>query len=180
MLYPADGNATAALTAAMADSRGIAYMRTTREKTPKLYDAGEGFPVGGSKVVRSTGADRITIVAAGVTVFEALKAADELEVGEGVPVRVIDLYSVKPTDGATLRAALDETGHDRAVEDHWLEGGIGDAVLDALAEDGATLSGRVVKLGVTEMPFSGTPEELRDWAGISAARIADRVRELVA
>ena len=179
VLYPADGNATVALTAAMADTPGIVYMRTTREKTPKLYDAGEAFPIGGSKVVRSSDADRVTLVGAGVTLFEALKAAEELE-GEGTAVRVIDLYSIKPADGATLRAALGETGTIVTVEDHWLEGGIGDAVLDALADGGATLSGRVVKLGVTEMPFSGTPEELRDWAGISAARIADRVRGLLA
>ena len=120
----------------------------------------------------------MTLVGAGVTLFESLKAAEALA-GEGIAVRVIDLYSVKPVDGETLRRASSETGLIVTVEDHWLEGGIGDAVLGALAEGGATLSGRVVKIGVTEMPFSGTPEELRDWAGISAERIVSRVRELL-
>jgi transketolase len=179
VLCPADGNATAALTLAMADTPGIVFMRTTREKTPKLYEAGDPFPLGGSKIVHGGSAeDRVTLVGAGVTVFESLKAAEALA-GEGVAVRVIDLYSVKPADGETLRRALAETGLIVTVEDHWLEGGIGDAVLDALSKDGAELSGRVVKIGVTKMPFSGTPEELRDWAGISADRIASRVRELL-
>ncbi len=173
VLYPADGNATAELTAAMADRPGIVFMRTTREKTPKLYDAGERFPIGGSKVVRGGGADRAAIVAAGVTLFEALKAADVLA-AEGVEVRVIDAYSVKPIDGATLRAAMIETGLLVVAEDHWAEGGLGDAVLEALAS-GGSLTGRVVKLAVTRMPGSGKPQELRDWAGISAAKIAEAV-----
>jgi transketolase len=179
VVYPADGNAASALTGAMAVTPGIVYMRTTREKTPKLYDAGEPFPIGGSKVVRSSGADRATIVAAGVTLFEALAAADALA-DEGIAVRVVDIYSVKPADGTTLRTALRETGLIVTVEDHWVEGGLGDAVLEALADGGAELTGRVVKVGVTEMPFSGTPDELRDWAGLSAARIAERVRGLLA
>jgi len=141
-------------------------------------DAEEPFPVGGSKVVRSSDADRATLVGVGVTLFESLKAAESLE-GEGIAVRVIDLYSIKPADGETLRRAMTETGLVITVEDHWLEGGVGDAVLDALSAGGGQLSGRVVKIGVTQMPFSGTPEELRDWAGISAERIADRVRQLV-
>jgi transketolase len=178
VLYPADGNATAKLVGAMADNPGISYMRTTREKTPKLYDADEAFPIGGSKVVRSGPEDRVTLVGGGVTLFECLKAADELAT-DGVAARVIDCYSVKPVDGATLRTALSDTGLIVIVEDHWIEGGLGDAVLEALAEDGAELSGRVVKIAVTKMPMSGKPEELRDWAGISADRIAARVRELV-
>ena len=108
VLYPCDGNATAKLVAQMAWADGISYLRTTREKTPKLYDAGEEFPVGGSKVVRRGDGDRVTIVAAGVTVFEALQAADELS-SDGVGVRVIDAYSVKPIDGPTLRRAFAET-----------------------------------------------------------------------
>jgi transketolase len=91
---------------------------------------------------------------------------------------VIDCYSVKPIDEATLRAALSETGLLLTIEDHWIEGGLGDAVLGALAGEDE-LSGRVVKVGVTEMPGSGTPEELRDWAGLSAGRIAERVRSLL-
>ncbi len=178
VLYPADGNATAALVQAMADTPGISYMRTTREKTPKLYDPGEVFSLGGSKVLRSSAEDRVTLVGGGVTLFECLKAADELA-SDGITARVIDCYSIKPVDGATLRTALSDTGLLVTVEDHWIEGGLGDAVLEGLAEDGAELSGRVVKIAVTEMPMSGTPEELRDWAGISAGRIAARVRELV-
>jgi transketolase len=169
VLYPADGNSTAKLVAQMTDLPGISYMRTTREKTPKLYDSDDDFPVGGSKVLRSSGEDRATIVGAGVTVFEALKAADALA-GEGVKARVIDAYSVKPVDAVTMRRALEETGLLVVVEDHWIEGGLGDAVLSAVARVGE-LSGRVIKLAVTEMPGSGTPEELRDWAGISATKI---------
>jgi transketolase len=177
VLYPADGNATVKLVEAMAGLDGISYLRTTREKTPVLYGPAEEFPVGGSKVLRSGAGDRAAIVGAGVTVFEALRAADAL-VAEGIPVRIIDAYSVKPIDGDTLRAALLETGLLVVAEDHWIEGGLGDAVLEAVAAGGAPLSGRVVKLAVTEMPGSGTPEELRDWAGISAAKIARTVRAL--
>ena len=175
VLYPADGNAAAKLTAAMLDLPGISYLRTTREKTPVLYGPEEDFPVGGSKTLRAGPGDRAAIVGAGVTVFEALRAADELA-REGIPVRVIDAYSVKPIDGGTLRRALRETGLLVTVEDHWADGGLGDAVLEALAE-GGELSGRVVKLAVRAMPGSGTPEELRDRAGISAGRIAAAVRE---
>lgn len=175
VLYPADGNAAAKLTWAMAERPGISYIRTTREKTPKLYGPGEEFPIGGSKVLRRSDADRASIVGAGVTVFEALKAADALD-AEGAPVRVIDAYSVKPIDAKTLRAALHETGILVVVEDHWIEGGLGDAVLEAVAA-GGELSGRVIKLAVTGMPGSGTADELRDAAGISAAGIVDVVRD---
>ncbi len=178
VLYPADGNATVKLIRKMLDLPGISYLRTTREKTPVLYNGNEEFPVGGSKTLRATGDDRATIVGAGVTVHEALKAADQLA-GAGLAVRVVDAYSVKPIDGRVLRAALEETGHIVVVEDHWVEGGLGDSVLEALAAGGAEVSGRVIKLGVTEMPGSGTPEELRDWAGISADKIARTVRSAV-
>jgi transketolase len=174
VLYPADGNETARLVDEMSQVAGISYIRTTREKTPKLYGAEERFPIGGSKVLRSTPQDRAAIVGAGVAVFEALKAADALS-EEGVKARVIDAYSIKPIDRATLSSALAETGLLVTVEDHWIEGGLGDAVLEALAAEGE-LSGRVVKIGVREMPGSGSPEELRDWAGISAARIAETIR----
>ncbi|HET9248357.1 MAG TPA: transketolase C-terminal domain-containing protein, partial [Actinomycetota bacterium] len=152
--------------------------RTTREKTPAIYDAGEAFPIGGSKTLRSSDADRVTLVAAGITVHEALAAAGSLA-AEGIAARVIDCYSVKPIDADTLRAASTQTGLLVTIEDHWIEGGLGDAVLAALAE-GGELSGRVVKIAVTRMPGSGTPEELRDGAGISAGAIADRVRSLLA
>jgi len=178
VLYPSDGNATAKLVAAMADLSGISYLRTTREKTPAIYASDEDFPVGGSKTLRSSDADRVTLVGAGITLHEALAAAERLA-GEGIAARLIDCYSVKPLDVATVRSALAETGLVVTVEDHWIDGGLGDAVLAALAAEGE-LSGRVVRIGVTEMPGSGTPEELRDWAGISADRIARAVRDLLA
>ncbi|MBA3690169.1 MAG: transketolase [Actinobacteria bacterium] len=178
VLYPADGNATVKLVTAMCDIEGISYIRTTREKTPMLYEPDEEFPIGGSKTLRSSPEDRVTLVGAGITLVECLRAADALEAG-GVHTRVIDLYSVKPADGATLRSALIDTGLIVTVEDHWPEGGVGDAVLDALASEG-DVAGRIVKIAPREMPGSGTPQELREWAGISADRIAERVRtELV-
>jgi transketolase len=177
VLYPCDGNSTARLVAAMADLPGISYIRTTREKTPALYDDNEDFPIGGSKTLRSSDADRVTLVGAGITLHEALEAARSLE-ADGISARVVDCYSIKPIDAETLRGAASQTGLLVTVEDHWIEGGLGDAVLAALA-DGGELSGRVVKVAVTQMPGSGTPEELRDWAGISADAIADRVRSLL-
>jgi transketolase len=179
VLYPADGNSTAKLVGEMAKLQGISYMRTTREKTPKLYDADAEFPIGGSKTLRRSDRDRATVVGAGVTLVEGLKAADALA-EEGIDVRVIDAYSVKPIDAETLRSALAETGLVVVVEDHWAEGGLGDAVLDAVASGEGELGGRVVKLAVTEMPSSGSPEELRDWAGISAPKIAQAVRSRIA
>jgi transketolase len=173
VLYPADGNATVALVRSMADLRGISYLRTTREATPRLYGPDDDFPVGGSKTVRD-GADA-TVVGAGITVHEAVAAAERLA-ADGRSIRVLDCYSVKPIDGDTLRRALEETGTLVVVEDHRVEGGLGDAVLDALAASGP-LSGRVVKLGVREMPGSGTPEELRAWARIDADAIARAVTD---
>jgi len=177
VLYPCDGNSTARLVAAMADLPGISFIRTTREKTPALYDGDEDFPIGGSKTLRSSNDDRVTLVGAGITLHEALEAATLLE-ADGISSRVVDCYSIKPIDAETLRAAASQTGLLVTVEDHWIEGGLGDAVLSALAHAGE-LSGRVVKIAVTQMPGSGTPEELRDWAGISASAIADRVRSLL-
>jgi transketolase len=177
VLYPCDGNSTARLVGAMADLPGISFIRTTREKTPVIYGGDEDFPVGGSKTLRSSDADRVTLVGAGITVHEALEAAGSLE-AEGIAARVVDCYTIKPIDAETLRAAAAQTGLLVTIEDHWIEGGLGDAVLAALA-DGGDLSGRVVKVAVTQMPGSGTPEELRDWAGISAPAIADRVRSLL-
>ena len=177
VLYPCDGPSTAALVALMADTPGISFLRTTRGNTPVIYGPDETFEVGGSKVVRTDGDDdAVTVVAAGITVPEALKAADVLE-AEGIAVRVIDLYSVKPVDGETLRAAAAATGGKIVtVEDHWPEGGIGDAVLDALSDCGLTLS--LTKLAFRELPGSGKPEELLAGAGFDAAAIADAVRAL--
>jgi transketolase len=174
VLCPSDGTSTAKLTAQMADLEGVSYLRTTREKTNALYGPEEEFPVGGSKTIARTEDDRVALVGAGITVHESIAAADALA-GEGIPARVIDCYSIKPLDAEAVRGALRETGLLVVVEDHWVEGGLGDAVLDAIAS-GGDLAGRVVKIGVTQMPTSGSPEELRDWAGISAARIAERVR----
>jgi transketolase len=178
VLYPADGNATVRLVTAMCDLPGISYLRTTREATPPIYGPDEPFPVGGSKTLASAADDRVTLVGAGVTLHACLRAAEVLR-GEGVAARVIDAYSVKPIDAPTLRRASDETGLLVVVEDHRIEGGLGDAVLDALAGSGS-LAGRVVKLAVTGLPGSGTPDELRAWAGIDADAIAARAREALA
>ena len=176
VLYPSDANATAALVAQMAERDGIVFMRTTREKTPILYEPGETFRIGGSRVVRHSEDDAVTLIGAGITLHEALKAADELA-AEGIAARVIDLYSVKPVDADTLRAAARETGALVTVEDHWAEGGLGDAVLDVLAAEQPHPP--VVKLAVRDMPGSGTPAELLHAAGIDADCIAKAARELV-
>jgi transketolase len=176
VLYPCDGNQTARLVAAMAELEGIRYLRTTRAATPVLYDSDEEFPVGGSKVLRSSDADDVTIVGAGITVHEALAAAETLA-GDGIAARVIDCYSVKPIDAATLRAAADATGCILTVEDHWPEGGLGEAVLAALAD--ADERPPVTVLAVDGMPGSGTPAELLAAAGIDADAIAAAARRLV-
>jgi transketolase len=176
VLYPCDANQTAKLVALMADLPGISYMRTTRGKTPIIYGPDEEFAAGGSRVVRQSDDDQLTIVGAGITLHEALKAADELA-GEGIRARVIDLYSVKPVDVATLRRAAADTGHVLTVEDHWPEGGLGEAVLSALAD--AEVRPRTVSLAVREMPRSGNPEEQLSDAGIDAAAIAAAARRLV-
>jgi transketolase len=176
VLYPCDANQTAKLVDQMADREGIVFMRTTRAATPVIYGADEDFPIGGSRVLRD--GDDVTIVAAGITLHEALKAADELE-GDGIAARVVDLYSVKPVDGETLRASAEATGgRVLTVEDHWPEGGIGDAVLEALS-DGETPA-RVVRLAVRDMPGSGKPAELLAAAGIDAEHIVEASRSLVA
>ncbi|QDQ14561.1 transketolase [Streptomyces spectabilis] len=176
VLYPCDAPQTARLVAAMADLDGVRYLRTTRGATPVLYGPGEEFPVGGSKVLRSSDADRLTVVAAGVTVHEALAAAAALD-REGIPVRVVDLYSVKPVDRRTLREAAERTGCLLTVEDHRQEGGIGDAVLDAFS-DGSPVP-RLVRLAVTGVPGSASPAEQLRAAGIDAESIAAAVRLLV-
>jgi transketolase len=177
VLYPCDGNQTAKLVEEMADRDGIVFMRTTRGATPVIYGPDEEFPVGGSKVVRSSDDDEVTIVGAGITLHEALKAADELA-ENGVSARVIDLYSVKPVDVETLRRAAEATGgRVIVVEDHWPEGGLGDTVLGAFADSDERP--RVIKLAVRDMPGSGKPAELLAAAGIDAEHIAEAARRLV-
>jgi transketolase len=176
VLHPSDANQTAKLVAAMAGTKGIVFLRTLRPNTEVIYDADEEFAVGGSRVLRSSDDDDVTVVGAGITVHEALAAADTLE-GEGLSVRVIDLYSIKPIDGETLQAAAEATGRIVTVEDHFPDGGVGDAVLAALAE--LDEHPRVVKLAVREMPRSGKPEELLHAYGIDAESIATAVRQLV-
>ena len=179
VLYPSDATSAATLTKAMADLDGISYMRTTRGAYPVLYDSAETFPVGGSKVLRETDDDQVTLIGAGVTLHECLAAADELA-GEGISARVIDLYSVKPVDTATLSAAAAATGGRLVLaEDHHPEGGLGSAVLDALTADGRTELD-IAHLAVRIMPGSGTGEELLDEAGISASHIAAAARRLLA
>jgi transketolase len=177
VLYPSDGNQTARLVEAMADREGIVFLRTTRGKTPVIYGPDEDFPVGGSRVVRESPDDEVTLVGAGITLHEALTAADQLA-GDGIRARVVDLYSVKPVDEAGLREAARATrGNIVVAEDHAPEGGLGDAVLSVFAMDDERP--RVLKLAVTELPGSGTPEELVEGAGISAGHIADAARSLV-
>jgi transketolase len=175
VLYPCDANQTAKLVAEMAERDGIVFMRTTRAATPVVYGADEEFPVGGARVLRE--GDDLAIVGAGITLHESLKAAERLE-GEGISARVIDLYSVKPVDGEILRAAAEATGgRVLTVEDHWSEGGIGDAVLEALSDGEAPV--RVVRLAVREMPGSGKPAELLAAAGIDADHIVEAAKALV-
>jgi transketolase len=178
VLHPCDANQTAHLVAAMTEIEGISYLRTLRPATPVLYGPDEEFEIGSSRVLRSSEEDDVALIGAGITVHEALKAADALA-DEGVAARVVDLYSIKPIDADTLRATA-EASHGRLVtiEDHWAEGGLGDAVLAALADIDDPV--RVVKLAVREMPTSGKPEELLAVAGIDAEHIAAAARELVA
>jgi transketolase len=175
VLHPCDGNQTAKLVAAMADLDGISYIRTLRPDTPVLYSPDESFRIGGSRIVRE--GDDVTLVGCGVTVHEALKAAEALA-EDGIEARVIDCYSLKPIDGETLAAAAEETGRIVTVEDHWPEGGLGEAVLTALAELGARAE--ATRLAVREMPRSGKPEELLAAYRIDSDAITDAARKLVA
>jgi transketolase len=172
VLYPCDAVSTERLLEAMAYSRGPAYMRTSRPKTPVIYGPHETFPIGGLKIVRQSGSDVATVIGAGVTVFEALKAYDELQ-KSGVQIRVVDLYSLQPIDAASLiRCARETNGRLLTVEDHYRGGGVGDAVAAAVAADGFT----VTRLAVSEIPRSGMPDELLDRYGISARHIVEAVK----
>jgi transketolase len=177
VLYPCDANQTAKLVAEMANVKGISYLRTTREKTPIIYAPSDLFPIGGSKVLRRSERDEVTIIAAGITLHEALKAYDQLQ-SEGISARVIDAYSVKPLDKVTIvEAARASYGRVIVAEDHWSEGGLGDAVLEVLANEGLPKL-HVMKLAVRTMPGSGKPDELMDAAGISARSIIIAARAL--
>lgn len=176
VLYPSDAVSTHALTEQMANyTAGISYMRTTRMATPVLYDATETFIIGGCKVLRHPAQSRACIIAAGITLHEALKAYDLLQ-AQDVDVSVIDLYSVKPLDTATLHNIVATSGNVFiTVEDHYLQGGLGEAVVYELRNSGA----HSTCLAVTELPRSGTPEELLAWAGIDAASIVQAVHKLL-
>ena len=174
VLYPCDAVSAERLVAEMAAYHGLAYMRTSRPKTDIVYGLDERFPIGGSKVMYQSESDVASVVAAGVTVFEARKAYAQLK-GEGIHIRVIDAYSVQPIDAATLVAAAKATnGVIITVEDHYATGGLGDAVAEAVAPAGFA----VHRLAVRELPRSGQPAELLDRYGISARHIVDAVRRL--
>jgi len=177
VLHPSDANQAAKLLAEMVDYKGIAFMRTLRGNTEVRTPADEQVAIGGSRVVTGADADDVAIVACGITVPEAVAAAEQLA-SDGINARVIDCYSIKPIDAETLKAAARDCGAIITVEDHWPEGGLGDAVLEALAE--VENAPRVHKLAVREMPVSGTPEELMHAAGIDAEAIASAAHSLAA
>jgi transketolase len=175
VLYPSDAVSTEKLVEQMAQHKGICYLRTSRPKTPVIYKNDEQFPIGGAKVLREAPADKVTVVAAGVTVFEALKAADSLK-SAGIGITVIDAYSVKPLAKDVIKAAAQKTNNlVVTVEDHYAEGGLGDAVAGELSAEGV----KVHKLAVRELPHSGKAEELLAKYGIDAAAIVTKVNGLI-
>jgi transketolase len=172
VLYPCDGMSAERLVLEMGALDGLAYMRTSRPKTPVIYDANEKFPIGGSKVLKQSASDVATVIGAGITVFQALDAYEQLQ-KQGINIRVIDAYSVQPIDIVTLTAAANATdGNVITVEDHYIAGGLGDAVSEALAPSGVA----VRRLAVREIPRSGPPDELIDRYGISARHIVAAVQ----
>jgi transketolase len=174
VLYPSDAVCAEKLVEQIAQTKGICFLRTSRPKTPVLYNNTEEFPIGGAKILRQNAGDKATVVAAGVTLFEALKAADALK-AEGVGITVIDAYSVKPLARDIIKAAAQKT-HSTVitVEDHYAEGGLGDAVAGELSRDGI----KVHKLAVTELPRSGKAEELLAKYGIDSGAIVKKVKSL--
>jgi len=176
VLYPSDAVSTEKLVEQMALTPGICFLRTSRPKTPVIYSNDEQFPIGGAKVLRQNAGDKVTVVAAGVTLFEAVKAADALK-NEGIGITVIDAYSIKPLGKDVIRAAAQKTGNTVVtVEDHYAEGGLGDAVAGELSADGI----KVHKLAVTGLPRSGKPAELLALFGIDAGAIIKKVKALQA
>jgi transketolase len=174
VLYPSDAVSAEKLVEEMAKHRGIVYMRTTRKDTPILYRNNDSFSIGGSKVVKSSKTDSATVIAAGITLHEALKAYETLK-KKGIDIRVIDLYSIKPIDVKTLRKAAKDTGVIITVEDHFEAGGIGEAVESALMKQPVP----IYSLCVRKMPRSGKPEELLVYEGISALAIIAQVKKVV-
>lgn len=175
VFYPSDAVSTEKLLEVMAQNRGIFFLRTSRPKTPVIYGNDETFPIGGAKVVRQSAGDKVTVVAAGVTLHEAIKAADLLKL-QGIGITVIDAYSIKPLGKDVIRAAAQKTGNMVVtVEDHYAEGGLGDAVAGELSSDGV----KVHKLAVRELPRSGKADELLAKFGIDAAAIVKQVKALV-
>lgn len=174
VLYPSDAVSTERLVEEAAKHRGIVYIRTTRQNTPVLYGNGEEFRIGGSKVLRSSAEDAVTVVGAGITLHEALAAYAELKQG-GISVRVIDLYSIKPMDRTTLARAAQATAAIVTVEDHFAEGGIGEAVRSEMAD----IDVPVHCLAVRKTPKSGKPDELLDYEGISRNAIVKKIKELI-
>ncbi|MES1169340.1 MAG: transketolase C-terminal domain-containing protein, partial [Leifsonia sp.] len=169
VLYPSDATSTAALVSEMLERDGIVYLRTTRGKYPVLYPSGEHFSIGGSKTLRSSDSDNIALIGAGVTVHTCLAACDELA-GQGIRARVIDLYSVKPLDrDALIEASRVTGGRFVVVEDHHIQGGIGSAVVEAMADQ--PQPPRATLLGVQGLPGSGTAVQLMDAAGIGVAQV---------
>jgi len=175
VLYPSDATSTYRLVELAANHKGMVYLRAGRPKSPVLYGPEEQFQIGGSKLVRQSASDALTIVAAGVTLFEALKAHDQLKAA-GISVRVIDLYSIVPIDRATLIDSARVTqGRILTVEDHYAHGGLGDAVLSAVGSEGI----RVHKLAIRAIPHSGKPEELVDHFGIGARSIVEAAKQIL-
>jgi transketolase len=176
IFHPADAVSTAKIIPHMINHTGISYLRTLRIKTPVLYNAEEEFPIGGSKILRKSTKDILSVVATGITVFETLKAYEELK-KEEIYIRVIDCYSIKPIDARTLKQSLKETKEKIiiTVEDHFEHGGLGDFVLSAVSDTGA----RVKKIAVTKIAGSGTPTQLLDSAGISSRHIIKKVKKLI-
>src|SRR5277367_5471102 len=175
VLYPSDAVSAERLTETMARRSGINYLRTSRPKMPILYSNDEEFPIPGFKVLRKSADDKATVIGAGVTLHEALKAADQLKAA-GIAIRVIDLYCVKPLDGKALAAEVAATGGRLVTaEDHWPEGGLGEGVLHALAAAGASPA-KFKLVAVNGMPHSGKPEELVDAFGISARDIVEAIK----
>ena len=175
VLYPSDAVCAEKLVEQMAMHQGVSFLRTSRPKTPVIYGNDEQFPIGGAKIRKQTAGDKLTVVAAGVTLFEALKAVDLLA-KEGIGITVIDAYSIKPLAKDVIKAAAAKTGNlVLTVEDHYPEGGLGDAVAGELSMDGV----KVTKLAIRELPHSGKPEELLAKYGIDAAGIAKTVKSLI-
>jgi transketolase len=174
VLYPSDAVSTEKLVELSLNHSGIIYIRTTRKETPVLYDNNESFVIGGSKVVESSNNDLVTVIAAGITLHEALTASETLA-QDGINVRVVDLYSVKPLDEKTISKAASETKAIITVEDHYPSGGIGEAVVAVLS----THKTPVYSLAVTKPPMSGKPQELLDFEEISAPAIVKKVREIL-